>query len=283
MKFETLDQGRITVAEQFAPLLRANGLDTFEKVMSSTGGKVAREFPGRRTVRIELKSADGTMGGFFLKRYEPNYLSAGRRLLRLLHLPGAEDEAWREWQMLRQVQDAGIPTATPVAAGWEGAGGSATRSFLMTAEIEGAIEGHTWVERLSARERRNFLVRIAGIARRFHQAGFVHKDFYAGHVLVVPSPGEPELFLIDLQRVTKPCCFRGRWVAKDVGSMAYSVLKAGASRADLLRAFLVYSGKQQMDAKGKRFVRKVVKRVAWLLTRRPKHDGWTDKENPRSG
>ena len=139
MKLETLDQGRITVAAQFLPLLQANGLDAFEKVMSLSGGKVARDFPGRRTVRMELKDKDGAVRGFYLKRYEPNYLSPGRRLLRMLRWPGAEDEAWREWRMLQKVRDLGIQTATPVAAGWEGSEGSATRSFLMTAEIEGAV------------------------------------------------------------------------------------------------------------------------------------------------
>lgn len=273
MKLENLDRGRITVAAPFLPLLRTNGLDAFAKVMSLAGGKVARDFPGRRTVRIELKAADGTIQGVYLKRYESNYLSAGRRLLRLLRWPGAEDEAWREWRMLQDVQDAGIRTATPIAAGWEGSAGSATRSFLMTAEIAGAVEGHIWMEQLPASERRSFLLRVAEMARRFHRAGFVHKDFYVGHVLVAPLAGKPELFLIDLQRVTKPCCFAGRWFAKDIGAMAYSTLNAGASGAELMRAYLAYCGKQRLGAAEKEFARKVMKRVAWLRTRRPKHDG----------
>ena len=85
----------MTVASEFWPLLQANSLDSFEKVMALSGGKIVRNFPGRRTVRLELKSSDGANQGVYLKRYETGYLSAGRRLLRLLRWPGAQDEALR--------------------------------------------------------------------------------------------------------------------------------------------------------------------------------------------
>ena len=88
MNVETLDHGRIKVSAGFLPLLRAHGLDSFEGVMAFPGGKVARDFPGRRTVRLELKMADGHNQAMYLKRYEPGYLSMGQRLLRLLRWPG---------------------------------------------------------------------------------------------------------------------------------------------------------------------------------------------------
>ena len=184
-----------------------------------------------------------------------------------------EDEALREWRMIQQVRALGIRTATPIALGQEAVGGAATRSFLLTAEIPGAVEGIAWAEQLPARERRQFLLRVAELARRFHAAGLVHKDFYLGHVLVSPGAGGPELFLIDLQRAVRPCCFRGRWVAKDLGALAYSMYNAGGSRADLLRCYLAYGGKDTLDDAGKRVVRAVLRRVAWLRTRQPKHDG----------
>ena len=87
MKTELLDQDRITVASDFLPLLRANGLETFEQVMALAGGKVARDFPGRRTVRLDLRNPDGSLTGIYLKRYEADYLSAGQRFLRLIRWP----------------------------------------------------------------------------------------------------------------------------------------------------------------------------------------------------
>jgi hypothetical protein len=273
MNAETIDHGRITVAAGFLPLLRANGLESFEQFMALSGGKVFRDFPGRRTVRLELKQADGGVQAVFLKRYESGYLSPARRWLRRLGWPGAEDEAGREWLAIQQVGALGIRTATPVALGQEAANSTATRSFLMTTEIPGAVDGIAWAEQLPARERRRFLLHVAELARRFHAAGLVHKDFYLGHVLVSPAAGEPELFLIDLQRAVRPCCLRARWVAKDLGALAYSMYNAGGCRTDLLRCHLAYCGKDTLDDAVKRLARAVSRRVAWLRTRQPKHDG----------
>ena len=297
MNADTIDNGRITVAAGFLPLLRANGLDSFERVMALPGGKVFRDFPGRRTVRLELKKTDGGVQAIFLKRYESGYLSSVGRWLRRFRWPGVEDEAGREWQAIQQVRALDIRTATPVALGQETAGSAAVRSFLMTAEIPGAVEGIAWAEQLPARERRHFLQQVAELARRFHAAGLVHKDFYLGHILVSPEAGGPvlrrsgapeatlgpqptatvesgpELFLIDLQRAVRPCCLRSRWVAKDLGALAYSMYNAGGSRTDLLRCYLAYCGKDTLDDAGKRVVRAVLRRVAWLRTRQPKHDG----------
>ena len=285
MKAESIDDGRMTVTVDFLPLLRANGLDSFEKVMAMTDGKVFRDFPGRRTVRLELNH-DGGAQGIFLKRYESHYLSPARKWLRRLHWPGAEDEALREWRVIHEVRSRGIPTATPVAFGQQTAGSPAMRSFLMTAEIPRAVEGIAWAEQLPAPERRRFLLRVANLGRRFHATGLVHKDFYLGHILVSTlgsGSGQwaketlgtdgPELFLIDLQRAVRPCCFHDRWVEKDLGALAYSMYNAGASWTDLLRCHLAYCGKPGLDKPEKRVVRAVLRRVAWLRTRQPRHDG----------
>ena len=273
MKTESIDQGRVLVAAEFALLLRVNDLDSFEAIMSLAGGRVARDFPGRRTVRLELKTAAGAVQAVYLKRYETGYLSGFRKLLRWLRWPGAGDEAMQEWRALHDVRSLGIPTAVPIAVGQERVSGLVRRSFLMTAEIAGAVEGHTWMAALPTEERRQFLRRVATMARRFHGAGLVHKDFYIGHVLVAPVGGAPDLFLIDLQRVMKPSWFRARWLLKDLGAMAYSTLNAKATSGMLMRAYLDYSNAKTLGPREKSIARAALRRVAWLRTRRPKHDG----------
>ena len=273
MKIEALDQERIKAATNFLPLLRTHELDTFENVMSRQGGHIVRDFPGRQTVRLELKAPGGGMQAVYLKRYERRYLSGIRWIQRWARWPGAEDEALREWQNLQQLRAIGIDTATPIAVGQEKARGTVVRSFLMTADIAGAEEGHVFAEQSAGAELGRFLRRVAELARRFHDAGFVHKDFYLGHVLVVRGAAEPGLFLIDLQRAVKPCCFRQRWIAKDLGALAYSSLRAGVSRTDLLRSFQSYCGQKELSSAEKRLARQVLRRVDWLSTRRPKHDG----------
>ncbi len=273
MEVDRFDQDRLLVAREFASRLRAAGLETFAAFMALQGGRVARDFPGRRTVRLEFASSGGDTLAVYLKRYEANYLSPARRWLRRLGLPGCGDEAAQEWAALLAVCALGIPVATPVALGQDRPGTATTRSFLMTREIPGAIEGGVWLAQLPPQARREFLQRIASMMRRLHAAGLVHKDFYIGHVLVSAVGGEVELFLIDLQRVTRPAWFPLRWQVKDLGAMAYSSLNAGASPGQLMRAYLDYRGVKKLGPEDKSIARAALARVAWLRTRRPKHDG----------
>ena len=281
MNVQTLDQGRITVAKEFLLLVQANGLDVFDKVMAIPGGEVMRDFPGRRTVRLEWASPEGRVQGVFLKRYEPRYLSAAGRLLRRLGWPSARDEAEREWQGIQAVRALGIRTAAPVAFGQQKLAGVVARSFLMTAEIVGGIDGDRHVRQLGPAGRRAFLARVAALTRRLHDGGLVHKDLYVSHILAAAAAGESpgqvaeresELYLIDLQRLMKPCCRGARWRVKDLGALAYSALKAGASPRDLLAAWLEYCGTKRLTPNERTRARRVLRRVAWLKTRTPKHD-----------
>lgn len=273
MAGEFLDDGRLLVESEFVSLLHANRLDSFEAIMAQEGGRVARNFPGRRTVRLELKAPKSGIQAIYLKRYESNYRPGFPRLLRRIHWPGFADEAMQEWKALHEVRTLGISTATPIAVGQDRGGGLVRRSFLMTAEIPGAVEGHTWMAQLTHPERARFLRQIAKLAQQFHGAGLVHKDFYIGHILVAPVGGKADLFLIDLQRVIRPKTLRRRWRLKDLGAMAYSTLNAGATPGMLMRAFLDYSQVPTLGQREKSTARAALRRVAWLRTRRPKHDG----------
>jgi heptose I phosphotransferase len=274
MKVETIDDGRITVASEFLPILENNNLTSVEKVMAREDGQLVRNFPGRRTVRIEVKDKDSAVRGVYLKRYEPGYLSPTRKLLRRLRWPSAQDEAWREWQAIQLTRSIGIQTATPIAVGQQHAGGIVRRSFLMTAAIPECIEGDTFLKNLQPPDVPSFVGKVAELARSFHGAGFVHKDFYLGHVLVVPARnGPPQLFLIDLQRVMRPGCFRSRWVAKDLGALAYSTLNTGITRSALLRGYLTYCNISRLGLREKEVARRILRRVARLRGRQPKHDG----------
>src|SRR5260370_298392 len=115
--FASLDAGSLIVAPAFLVLLQAGNLDSFDRLMAFGGGQTKRDFPGRRTVRLELRHPSGATQGLYLKRYEPGYLSTGRRWLRRLGWPAAQDEAMREWKGLRSVGALGLHTAAPVACG----------------------------------------------------------------------------------------------------------------------------------------------------------------------
>ena len=108
-------------------------------------------------------------------------------------------------------------------------------SFLLSAELEGYCELQDFIQRRfpvpdapasppSPKRRggiapepalRRLIVQVANIARRFHAAGFNHRDFYCCHFLVKESsPGQFDVRLIDLQRVQQRRWFRRRSLAR---------------------------------------------------------------------
>jgi hypothetical protein len=257
------------VQPEYESILLANHLANANDLLSLTGGTVVRAMPGRTTRRIELNLPDGSKLAAYLKSYECE-LPWPQRWLGVSG--GGENglESLNEWRQILALRKLGFRTAAPIAAGWQQTGNK-IHSFVMTAEISGAVSGYDFWAAGNNSQRRNFIPELAGLARQFHQAGFIHKDFYLGHVFVAQRNDQLELTLIDLQRVMGPRRFRTRWLLKDFGSMLFALQKAGAKRIAQLRFFKLYKKGQRLDAPGKNFLRQALKRAAWLHKRKPKH------------
>ena len=256
------------IQPEYESVLLANHLANANDLLALAGGMVVRLMPGRITRRIELDQPDGSKLAAYLKCYEYQ-LPWPQRWLGLSG--GAEDglESLNEWRQILALRKLGFRTAAPIAAGWRQVGNKIC-SFVMTAEISGAVSGYDFWAASNASQRRAFIPQLADLARRFHQAGFIHKDFYLGHIFVAQRQNELELTLIDLQRVMGPRRFRTRWLVKDFGSMLFALEKAGAKRAGLLRFFKLYKNRQPLGAAEKKFLRKTLQRAAWLHERKPK-------------
>lgn len=257
------------VQPEYESVLLANHLASANDVLSLTGGTVVRAMPGRTTRRIEFNLPGGSKLAAYLKSYEYN-LPWSQRWLGLNG--GAENglESLNEWRQILALRKLGFRTAAPIAAGWQRVENT-IRSFVMTAEIIGAVSGYEFWATSDDSKRRDFIPLLAELARGFHQAGFIHKDFYLGHIFVAERKNGLELTLIDLQRAMGPRSFRTRWLLKDFGSMLFALQKAGANRAAQLRFFKLYKKGQPLGAAEKKFLRKALKRAAWLHGRRPKH------------
>lgn len=236
--------------------------------MDLPGGNVVRAVPGRVTRRIEIGKPGGTVLAAYLKCYEISRLPRWRWWLGLSGAKAYGQEALNEWRKIQELHRLGFRTARPIAAGWKWARSSgAIRSFVMTAEIGDATPGVDYWRTSTHLQRRRLIERIAGFARQFHQAGFIHKDFYLSHLFVAERNGELDLTLIDLQRVLGPSSFRARWLCKDIGSMMFSLERAGANRISALRLFTLYRGAGRSSKTDKRFLRHALRRVAWLHRR----------------
>lgn len=275
-EIQSLDDGKLLVNAEFVPLLRASGLDTFEKVMTHSGGTVIRSVPGRSTVRIELKPNSGPAQPVFLKRYEREYLSFGKRLLRLLRWPGADDEALREWRKIFRLRQYGFDTALPVAVGQVCSNGVVERSFLMTAEIRSGLPGEAYfVRKLCGGEPRRkwrWLAEAGAWVRRFQQAQFIHKDFYLPHIFVVEEGDGWRFHLIDLQRMRGPHWHLPRWYSKDLIAFAFSGrANAGCSRTDLLRLYKAFAQAKKLQPEDKNKITRLWRQLQRLERRRPKY------------
>ena len=244
------------VNPSFLPVLRSLGLDSFEKIMTQPSQAVMRSVPGRATVRLQIGPLIA-----YLKRYEPAYYSLPKRALRALRI--ARDEARHEWNMIDTLQQHGFKTAARIAYGHRG-----NHSFVMTQEIAGGVPADEHMRTLNSHARREFVVRVAELTRRFHGGGFIYKDYYLSHIFVAIG----EMHFIDLQRVNGPRRFHRRWLFKDLGALAYSAQLAGATQTDLMKFYKVCFEKPKLDATDKRLIRRILQRVARLHERPPKYD-----------
>jgi lipopolysaccharide core heptose(I) kinase len=262
----------LVVAPDFRTLLDRNRLASFDEIMTVPGEETVRAFPGRNTVRLSLAREDGGVQIAYLKRYSRDYLSTWKLLLRWIGWPGARDEAMGEWQSIAELRKRDFGTAVPIALGQRRVCGVTIESFLMTAQIDGGVQADLHCRDSTPSARRALAREIADLSRRFHATGFVHKDFYLGHVFLVANDGAHRLSLIDLQRARRPRRFHRRWLVKDLGALAYSALKVGASRRDLMSFFKRYRGVKRLDPQDKALAREVLGRVKRLSRHRPKHD-----------
>ena len=113
------------------------------------------------------------------------------------------------------------------------------------------------------------IFQVAHIARRFHAAGYNHRDLYCCHFLIrEPAAGRFDIRLIDLQRVQRRRWFRWRWIVKDLAQLAYSrsaASRSAASEQIALAAALPWGA--EAAAGDRRLVRAVMRKVAAMQRR----------------
>ena len=245
-QYETWDHGRLQVNRQFASALQANALTTFEALFHLPRGEVVREVGGRRTTRIILRHDDQDLA-FFVKRHARPKFSD--RLRPLIHLSWPVLGARNEWNAILLFHAAGIPTMTPAVLGE-----SQGRSLIMTLDLRSERSLLDWFDAATHAEpgegrtaapippaRRELIARVAQIARRMHESGLHHQDFYLNHLLCCGDSVEPVIHVIDLGRVRQRSKVSRRWIAKDLAQLDYSA--RGLSCREKLTFLRLYLGR----------------------------------------
>lgn len=255
------------VAGDYVDALVEAGLDSMDAVFAFEGGEdlgKANLGKHRRRIRFELEA---TGKRYYLKRYEGTPLGVQVRNW---------IDHWRRASMSsfdmgpgEELAALGIRTPKVVAYGDEWEGVFEGRSFLITEEIsdakslEESLPSYFYdsspVENVD--KKRAFIERLADFAKYFHQTGYRHRDFYLCHIFMT---ADEEFYLIDLHRTFKPVLFDGRFRVKDIAQLYYSVPGDIISRADRLRFYRRYVGRDRLTVADKIFIRQLKSR-AWRM------------------
>ncbi|MDR3492329.1 MAG: lipopolysaccharide core heptose(I) kinase RfaP [Gammaproteobacteria bacterium] len=207
--------------------------DLFTQIMTIRG-EIFREVQGRCTQRIVL--GDHT---YFLKQhYGVGWKEIFKNFFQLnWPVLGAKNE----WLAIKRLQELGIPTMDVVGYGCRGINPARLESFILTRELTDTISledyCRDWHITLPPVQMKRKLIRsVADIARKLHENGVNHRDFYLCHFLLKKeSLPQLELFLIDLHRAQVRQHVPERWVIKDVAGLYFSSKDIGLTTRDLLR------------------------------------------------
>ena len=226
------------------PYLRARlaGRDRFDEFMAISG-EVFKDKPGRRTIRF-------ARGGkrYFIKIHRGVGWKEILKNLTQLRLPVVSAE--NERRAIERLHELGVPTMTIAGYGRRGWNPARLESFLVTEDLGDTRNledlSRDWRESPPApRAKRALIDAVAATARRLHESGVNHRDFYLCHLRVDPRQAveRPKIFVMDLHRAQLRAATPRRWVVKDVGSLYFSALDIGLTRRDLLRFVKAYRGK----------------------------------------
>jgi len=256
------------IDSDYIAALRSAGIDSMDAVFAFDGGddlgkaNLARYRSRRRFVLPE------TGRTCYLKRYDRPPI--GRQIRNWVdHLAHASTAA-SDWQPAAQLASAGIKTARIIAYGEEWNWMVVERrSFVIMEEIANA---RSLEDRLpqyfydsapleNVSQKREFIEKLADFARRFHDTGLRHRDFYLCHIFMT---ADEDLYLIDLQRTFRPMVMDKRLRVKDIAQLHYSAPGRIISSADRLRFYLRYVGQEGLTRADRCFL-KCVRNRAWRM------------------
>lgn len=248
---------------------RWKDIDIFETLLTLKG-KVYREKDGRKTFQTTI---DGK--NYFIKLY----LGIGwKELIKSIvrfRLPVLS--AQNEWKAIQQLEALKIETMQLAGYGKQGCSPAHRQSFIITDELSSTQSLENFCRNWASTPpdnalKRALITKVARIARKLHDKGLIHRDFYICHFLFDISVKrkkvhhhDQHLYLIDLHRMRKQYCFQRRGKIKDIAALYFSSMDIGLTQRDLLRFIRIYQNKPLRSALlNKSFWRRVNRRAISL-------------------
>ncbi len=280
-RLEPAGDGKMWLDPRFRSRLFQEGLVGFEQVMDKIDGQCLRLLPKRENWYLPPPDSCLGRGGLYLKKHRTR--NAATVLRALLGCGPGETAARLEVKNVDCLSAEGIPVMRVVAYGEKMHRGGLVESFLLTEELDGYIDLHRFLttyfspHRLAhpaVRHELKMLIRlVAQVARRFHQLGYNHRDFYCCHFLVKRiGYARFDIRLIDLQRVQCRRMFRRRWIVKDLAQLAWSAPQASIGCRQRIEFIKHYLGVGKLTARHKRLIRSILLKqslMQWRLGVQP--------------
>ncbi|MGA2031787.1 MAG: lipopolysaccharide kinase InaA family protein [Thermoguttaceae bacterium] len=266
--------GRMWLDDDFREQLQHADLAAFERVMASVRGRCLRVLADRENWYFSAQVTHGS--GMYLKKHHVR--ARFEWLWERLGLACGENPGRSEARHAAALSALGVNVMRVVAYGERRRADGLAQSFLLTEELKDFVELGTFVrERFSPRrpgrrtaadrELERLVCQVAAMARRFHAAGYNHRDFYCCHFLVREENGDFQVRLIDLQRVQRRRWLRWRWIVKDLAQLAWS---APGDRLGCRHKILFlrhYLGVEKLRRGDRRLLRAILRRCRNLQRR----------------
>jgi len=242
------------------------GLQTWDDFFSALGQPLSKPGLGKR-YRAQLEFRQGNQTTLvFLKRYE----GETRRHLFQRWLEDGERSAvaLREVCVANALEKIGIATFTPLAWGWQGDWGANQKSFLVMSQVPGnSVERWLVNTDLNWRKKIRLVEQLADFAKRLHESGWFHRDFYLCHIFINESNGAHQLALVDLARMFRPHWRITRWQIKDLAQLNFSAPTQYFSRTMRLRFAKHYFGWRRLNGTNKSLLRKIIAKTEAISRR----------------
>lgn len=262
------------VDEEFKAAFEGLGLSSIEAVFSFDAGEnLAKENLAAYRSRMQFQ-IDSPATTLFLKRY--NHPSMAVQIKNWIAGKKKSSLAISEIEPAARLSQAGINTPKTIGYGQKWGLFFEEQSFSITEKIADAESlekklpdcflGQPTKENLQRRE--DFIAKLAGFIKKFHDTGFRHRDLYLCHIFVNKNQ---EFFLIDLARAFKPRFLADRYRVKDLAQLYYSSPGKYFTRTDRLLFYFNYLGRKQLTKKDKLFIAKVKRKAQKMARHDIKH------------
>jgi len=255
----------LVINEAYLSLLERYGLGSYEALMKTEGATpIVYNFDKRIFLRkLEDRKRPITL---YSKRHRSRFsiLDWCRWLLGKKIMT----DGLKEWNNILAFQARGLPTMTPVAAGRRILSGGIKESFVVTQGLDEFTPLDEYItarfgsplDKARLKEKRMLIRAAAQLTRRMHWARFNHRDYYLCHLFVRRGEAaEPDLRIIDLQRVGHRMIPFRRWRIKDLAEFHYSSMAVQLTDRDRLRFYASYTAGQENRLLRRKVLRRVLR------------------------